>query len=259
MCSCLRRIIVPWVEKKRIEHQVPNSHAVLLFDCWSVHKSAAFLDWLHATYPLFHPVFIPAGCTGKAQPADVILQRPMKAVFMNEYTAWMTAEMRALLDAGATADTLRVDVGMVRMKPLLVKWLMTSWRQLRGRDAMIRKGWTTAGLGDVMNAEIQREAMRLVVSRQLALDAGGEGTEEDGSSAADAAEVQEEDDDDEYVEEDEEEIDVDVCLAACVEERPVVGERRSARLQAGSSERSSRHLAQLLQEQTEQQACYEDD
>ena len=102
---------------------------------------------------------------------------------------------------------------------------------------MIRKGWTTAGLGDVMNAEVQREAMRLVVSRQLALDAGGEGTEEDGSSAADAVEVQEEDDDDEYVEEDEEEIDVDVCLAACVEERPVVGERRSARLQAGSSER----------------------
>ena len=41
-------------------------------------------------------------------------------------------------------------------------------------------------------------------------------------------------------EEDEEEIDVDV-------------------LQAGSSERASWHMAQLLQEQTEQQARYEDD
>jgi hypothetical protein len=85
-----------------------------------------------------------------------------------------------------------------------------------------------------------------------------EGIEEDGASAADTIEVEGEDDD-EDVEEDEEEIDVDVCLAACVEERPVVGVRRSARLQAGSSERASRHMAQLLQEQTEQQACYEGD
>ena len=58
----------------------------------------------------------------------------------------------------------------------------------------------------------------------------------------------------EDVEEDEEEVDVDVCLAACVEERPVVGVRRSARLQADSSVRARWHLAQLLQEQTEQEA-----
>jgi hypothetical protein len=255
MCSYVRRIIVPWVEKKRVEHQVPNSHVVLLFDCWSVHKSAAFLDWLRSTYPLFHPLFIPAGCTGKAQPADVILQRPMKAAFMNHYTEWMTAEMRALLDAGATPDTLRVEVGMVRMKPLLVKWLMVAWKQLRARDAMIRKGWSTAGLGDVMNAEVQREAMRMVVSKQLVLvGAEGEGTEEEPASAADTFEVEGEDDDEEDVEEDEEEVDVDACLAACVEERPVVGVRRSARLQADSSERASRYMAQLLQEQTEQEA-----
>jgi hypothetical protein len=256
-----RKIIVPWVEKKRIEHQVPNSHVVLLFDCWSVHKSAAFLDWLTSTYPVFHPVFIPAGCTGKAQPADVVLQRPMKAVFMNEYTEWMTGEMRALLEAGANAHEVRVDVKMARMKPLLVKWMMTSWKQLRARDAMIRKGWSTAGLGDVMDADVQREAMRQVLSQQLSL-MGNEGeVEQDAGSAADAIELEEEEmnGDDGDVEEDEEEIDVDVCLAACVEERPMVGVRRSSRLQAGASERSSRQMAQLLQEQTEQQACYEDD
>jgi hypothetical protein len=243
------------VEKKRIEHKAPDCHAVLLFDCWSVHKSAAFLDWLRSTYPLFHPLFIPAGCTGKAQPADVILQRPMKAAFMNEYTQWMTEQMTGLLAAGATPETLRVDVGMHRMKPLLVKWLLSSWRQLRTRDAMIRKGWVTAGLGDVMNADVQREAMRLVVNNQLVLaGADGEGTEEEPASAADTSEIEGEADDEEEVEEDEEEIDVDVCLAACVEERKVVGVRRSARLQAGSSERASQRVAQLLQEQTEQDA-----
>ena len=126
---------------------------------------------------------------------------------------------------------------------------------------MIRKGWETAGLGDVMKSEVQREAMRLVVSKQLVMiGADGEEAELDGSSAADLAEIlEEENDGDEDVEEEEEEIDVDACLAACVEERPVVGDRRSARLQAASSERSSLRMAQLLQEQTEQQACYEDD
>jgi hypothetical protein len=101
--------------------------------------------------------------------------------------------------------------------------------------------------------------MRLVVSKQLVM-IGADGEEAELESAADLAEIlEEENDGDEDVDEDEEEIDVDVCLAACVEERPVVGDRRSARLQAASSERSSLRMAQLLQEQTEQQACYEDD
>ena len=62
--------------------------------------------------------------------------------------------------------------------------------------------------------------------------------------------------DDEDVEDDEEEIDVDVSLAATVEERRMIGIRRSARIISSSAERSSIRVAQLMQEQTEQEACH---
>ena len=51
---------------------------------------------------------------------------------------------------------------------------------------------------------------------------------------------------------------VDVCLAACIEDTRFVGVRRSARVSAGSADRASKRVAQLLQEQTEQEACYID-
>ena len=57
-------------------------------------------------------------------------------------------------------------------------------------------------------------------------------------------------------ENEEEEVDIDVCVAAAVEERPVIGVRRSARLSANAGARQSLHIAQLLQEQTEEEAVY---
>ena len=56
------------------------------------------------------------------------------------------------------------------------------------------------------------------------------------------------------MDDDEEEIDVDACLAACIDDAPFVGVRRSARLTAGSDNRLSHRVAQLMQEQTEQEA-----
>lgn len=70
----VRYIIDPWIKKKAAELNVPNAHAILLFDCWSVHKSDGFLSWLSSTYPSYHPLVVPAGCTGKAQPADVVFR-----------------------------------------------------------------------------------------------------------------------------------------------------------------------------------------
>ncbi len=51
------------------------------------------------------------------------------------------------------------------------------------------------------------------------------------------------------VEEDEEEINIDDALAAIVEDRPVIGVRRSARLQQGSANRIDHRLAEILQEE----------
>ena len=84
---------------------------------------------------------MPAGCTGKAQPADVILQRPFKAGIVNEFTRWMTMEIHLMVKGGARASEVRVNTGMPTLKPKLVTWTWASWANLRQRKEMIVKGW----------------------------------------------------------------------------------------------------------------------
>lgn len=253
MQDYIRRVIVPWINKKRIEHNAPESHAVLLFDCWSVHKSAPFLEWLKSSYPEFHPLFVPAGCTSKAQPADLVLQRPMKHAFSNEYTMWMTNEMTSLLKAGAAPEQLRVDTGMKRMKPLVVKWMMTAWQQLRARSVMIKKGWTV--LAGVMDDQVQKTAMSLVISQSLSMTVNDGKVEPEPVSQSDVMELEDESNqnEDEDIEDDEEEADIDICLAAVSEDRPIAGVRRSARIQMTEDDRRSHQMAQLMQEQDVQE------
>ena len=58
---------------------------IWLIDYWSVHTSTTFLTWLKLTHPLVKIVFVPANCTSVLQPANVILQRPFKHAFRNQY------------------------------------------------------------------------------------------------------------------------------------------------------------------------------
>lgn len=255
MKDYVRTIIVPWVNKNKVEHNAPDSHAVLLFDCWSVHKSREFLDWLKTAYPTFHPLFIPAGCTSKAQPADVVLQRPLKHEFSSHYSQWMTNEVSDLLKAGAQPDQIKVDVGLHRMKPLLVKWMMLSWRALSENRDMIKKGWAKAGLGKVMQAEFQLESMNTIINMEPPVNSESE-AEEDQASAADMEQRYEDvilDDEDE-VSDDEEEVNINDALVAFIEERPVIGVRRSARLQQSESQRADHAVASLLQNEILQDA-----
>ena len=62
-------------------------------------------------------------------------------------------------------------------------------------------------------------------------------------------------DDDSYVEDGEEEIDTEVSLVNCIEQKPFVGLRRSSHVSATADERQSLRMAQLMQEQTLQEAC----
>ena len=102
--------------------------------------------------------------------------------------------------------------------------------------------------------------MKLVLNKQISLEHDGQQEEPESISEADAAQLQAErdmcdEDDDSYVEDDEEEIDTEVALVNCIEQKPFVGLRRSSRVSATADERQSLRMAQLRQEQTVQEAC----
>ena len=81
-----QRVLEPY--RLRMSSQLglpPDQKLVVLHDCWSVHQKASFLKWVKETFPHIIVLFIPAGTTSIAQPADVILNRPIKHMMKHKY------------------------------------------------------------------------------------------------------------------------------------------------------------------------------
>ena len=75
MKSYVQHILVPYFEGHREDH---NQICVWQIDCWSVHRSAEFRNWMYHTYPWIWIHYVPANCTGLFQPCDVGIQRVLK-------------------------------------------------------------------------------------------------------------------------------------------------------------------------------------
>ncbi len=60
-------------------HDFPlDSKMILYLDCWTIHRSKEFREWIQATYPFIILFLVPANCTGIFQPCDIGLQRLFK-------------------------------------------------------------------------------------------------------------------------------------------------------------------------------------
>jgi hypothetical protein len=103
----------------------------------------------------------------KTQPADVVLQRPFKSGVVNEFTRWMSTEIHHLVKGGMAPAEIKVDTGLARLKPKLVGWTWGSWDKLRRKKELIKEGWRKCGLGDVLDAAQQREAMRFCLNEPV--------------------------------------------------------------------------------------------
>jgi len=212
MKDYIKNIVDPWVKMKGGELGFKGwPHAVLIIDCWSVHKSQHFREWMKKTHSFYHLVFVPAGCTGIAQPADVILQRPLKAGIVNAYSQWMADEIHLLIKSGAAPNELKVQTGMTKLKPLLVDWVWASWRDLKDRTELIKKGWEKCGLGDVLVERKQIEGLMFIAdSIQQPEELGKEEDEPRISVVDDDSDVEDEADADE-------EADMEGTMNACLQ------------------------------------------
>jgi hypothetical protein len=103
-----------------------------------------------------------------------------------------------------------------------------------------------------------------MLTKGITIDDAPDGKQEqEPASEADGVERQaeeEECDEDNAVEEDEEEVDMDVSIAACLEDRKIVeGVRRSSRLAGRRDLLRDSRMAALMQEQLYEDGCADDD
>ena len=85
MKEWVAKILVRYCEGVRMQLGLASDQKfVLLMDCWTVHKSVEFRTWLRETYTWLIFLYVPANCTSKLQPCDVIVQRPLKHGFKHQ-------------------------------------------------------------------------------------------------------------------------------------------------------------------------------
>lgn len=231
MQQWVQHVLIPYAERCVNQFSLNSDARVLLIlDCWSVHKSKSFLDWI-AGQPYgrrIHVVFVPARCTSKLQVADVALQRPFKAHIRNSFSKWTAETMMRQIQANE-APNMHVHYKMATIKPLTLDWSVASWHSLNADKSTIAQGWHNAVLRqyDVNNREKRIEAMAAVAAKQLNIEfvEDGEECEEDLIREANAVEGEAEESDHE-----ENELQDMLDLA-----KPITtGERRSKRAKTHS-------------------------
>jgi hypothetical protein len=156
-------MIDPYVRSviKASNGQLPvDQKAVLLIDCWSVHKSEEFLSWMKEEYPHLIILFVPRGTTNKFQPTNTSLNRPFKAVVKVAHHLWYAQDVGQQLQGHAVGE-IKVGTAVGVMCDLSVGWLLSSWERLNGDASIVKKAWQITGLHAAFDRQVQRAAGKM--------------------------------------------------------------------------------------------------
>ena len=154
----VEQILQPYRRKQVQEMGLDEETKLIwLLDCWSVHISKDFISWLKISHPQILLIFIPANCTSVFQPADVILQRPFKHGFRQQFDNYTSENIGKQIDEKELQD-VELNTKMSVLKPLLCSWLYQAWQHINKTD-MIKRGWSMCGLDRAFESSFQTSAM----------------------------------------------------------------------------------------------------
>ena len=123
--------LAPYFDDVRNELGLASDQMALwLIDCWSVHRSKEFLDWMASMHPLIIVIFIPAGLTGLFQPCDVGLQRIFKHSLKKSAHEDVVREVLSQLQAGRAVQDIKIDTGIKVLRDWTVHWIWTAYESL---------------------------------------------------------------------------------------------------------------------------------
>lgn len=131
MKAFVNKTLVPYFEETKKTLGLPEDQRSLWFiDCWSVHRSDEFLDWMAKTHPNIIIQFVPARMTGLFQPCDVGIQRIFKHSTRKSAHEDVVQEVLTKLKAGQSPETLSVDAGVKTLRNRTVRWLWKAFTDL---------------------------------------------------------------------------------------------------------------------------------
>lgn len=145
----VRCILHPYFQRVRAAQQVDKAtfKCVLNLDCWSVHRSDAFLSFLREEYAYIIPVFVPANCTSKGQVLDVAVNRVFKHSMAASSAQYLAEEVSSQLEAQhgnpKPVLTFKSALSAPQVKSQLPHWIHTALQQVT--TDTITNGWKKVG------------------------------------------------------------------------------------------------------------------
>jgi hypothetical protein len=131
MKDLVNDIIAPYMDDTKVELNLPPSQCSLWkIDCWSVHKSEEFRDWMKETHPSIIISFVPGNCTGVWQPLDVGIQRVLKQSIKRSTHKDIVDETMAHLDSGKPSKTFKLDTTLGTLRDRSVAWILNAYHDI---------------------------------------------------------------------------------------------------------------------------------
>ncbi|KAG9080301.1 hypothetical protein FRC06_006811 [Ceratobasidium sp. 370] len=141
MKSWVTGILVPYFEsQKKAKNLPPDQRCILQVDCWSVHRSREFRDWLKGTYPWIMLIYVPGGCMGLFQACDVGLQRVLKLAIWNAAQADVVVETINALKSGTAPEYVVNDWSLPTLRQRSLGWIVQVYHAVNRPD-LIRKAF----------------------------------------------------------------------------------------------------------------------
>jgi hypothetical protein len=135
MCNFVNRILAPYLKSQKEKlGLLPDQCSIWLIDCWLVHRSKEFLNWMWTTHPTIIIIFVPAGCTGLFQPCNVGVQLPVKHTLKRSAHEDVVNKVLRQLEAGVTAQMVTIESGIKVLRNRIVCWLWKAYTAVNKPD-----------------------------------------------------------------------------------------------------------------------------
>lgn len=173
MKEYIEQIIQPYLQQKIAQHNLPKeSKAILILDCWSVHKSEEFRTYMKQKHQNIYLVYVPPNCTSKLQVADVMLQYPFKHAVKSRFNLWAANIIEEQINSENEEVGLRNQLKMSVLKPLLLQWCYESWKRMSEQRLYIQSAWHNSiyFLLNPFDIDVQLNAVKDAVEQTLNID-----------------------------------------------------------------------------------------
>lgn len=126
---------------------------------------------MQKNYPWILMLTIPPGCTGRTQPADVGLQKPVKDATRATFVEWALDDVQKQRKAGKKPEDIRINLRLSYLKPLVPLILLAGYTRLT--TDIVQSAWRKSGIlaaweSDVITkAFLMNEEGKLFTKSQL--------------------------------------------------------------------------------------------